>query len=49
MLVGKRIDHFIDTYSSFVKPKDNIPYYITRINGILNQMISGIDYALAIT
>jgi DNA polymerase III epsilon subunit family exonuclease len=71
--VGKRIDHFIDTYvvfdlettglscyeheiieigaikvennrvvdtySSFVKPKNNIPYYITRINGISNQMV----------
>jgi DNA polymerase III epsilon subunit family exonuclease len=71
--VGKKIDHFIDTYvvfdlettglscyeheiieigaikvennrvvatySSFVKPEHNIPYYITRINGISNQMV----------
>lgn len=81
--MGKRIDHFVDTYvvfdlettglscygneiieigaikvennrvvntySSFVKPKNNIPYYITRINGISNQMVSkapGIDCAL---
>ena len=82
--MGKRIDHFIDTYvvfdlettglscyeneiveigaikvennrvlgtySSFVKPKHNIPYYITRINGISNQMVKnapGIDCALS--
>ncbi len=39
----------VDTYSSFVKPKNNIPYYITRINGISNQMVRnspGIDTAL---
>ncbi|MGB4658979.1 MAG: 3'-5' exonuclease [Mobilitalea sp.] len=39
----------VDTYSSFVKPKNNIPYYITRINGISNQMVRnapGIDSAL---
>lgn len=82
--MGKRIDHFIDTYvvfdlettglswykheiieigaikvennrivntySSFVKPKSKIPYYITKINGITNQMVEtapGIDNALA--
>lgn len=40
----------VDTYSSFVKPKNIIPYYITRINGISNQMVKkaqGIDNALA--
>lgn len=40
----------VDTYSSFAKPKNNIPYYITRINGISNQMVGkapGIDHALA--
>jgi DNA polymerase III epsilon subunit family exonuclease len=40
----------VNTYSSFVKPMNNIPYYITRINGISNQMVSkapGIDCALA--
>jgi DNA polymerase III epsilon subunit family exonuclease len=39
----------VDTYSSFVKPKNNIPYYITRINGISNQMVKnapGIDSVL---
>lgn len=39
----------VDTYSSFVKPKNNIPYYITKINGISNQMVRnapGIDSAL---
>lgn len=39
----------VDTYSSFVKPKNNIPYYITRINGISNQMVRnapGIDSTL---
>lgn len=39
----------VDTYSSFVKPKHNIPYYITRINGISNQMVKnapGIDCVL---
>lgn len=39
----------VDTYSSFVKPKNNIPYYITRINGISNQMVRnapGINSAL---
>lgn len=40
----------VDTYSSFVKPKNSIPYYITNINGISNQMVKkapGIDNALA--
>lgn len=42
-------NRIVDTYSSFVKPKNNIPYYITRINGISNQMVGkapGIDDAL---
>jgi DNA polymerase III epsilon subunit family exonuclease len=39
----------VATYSSFVKPKHNIPYYITKINGITNQMVNnspGIDSVL---
>ena len=40
----------LGTYSSFVKPKHNIPYYITKINGISNQMVKsapGIDRVLS--
>lgn len=40
----------LDTYSSLVKPKHNISYYITRINGISNQMVQsvlGIDRVLS--
>lgn len=39
----------VATYSSLVKPKNRIPYFITNINGISNQMVQNavrIDSAL---
>jgi DNA polymerase-3 subunit epsilon len=32
-------DQVVATYSSFVKPNNTIPYFITNINGISNQMV----------
>lgn len=29
----------IDTYTTLIKPKEPIPYYITKITGISNQMV----------
>jgi len=29
----------VATYSNLIKPKNHIPYYITNINGISNQMV----------
>lgn len=36
----KYIDrNFADSYITLIKPKNKIPYYITQINGITNEMV----------
>lgn len=34
----------IDTFSTLIKPKDGIPYHITRITGINNSMVQNSPY-----
>ncbi len=31
--------NFVDSYITLIKPKIKIPYYITQINGITNEMV----------
>lgn len=37
-------DKRIDTFSTLIKPKQSIPYYITNITGITNEMVEDCPY-----